>query len=61
MNHPTLMSMVEPSDEDLSWLMKEVAKEAKEKSLKADTRLQEQIEKEIKEVVIWYNEKYKDS
>jgi hypothetical protein len=48
MNHPTLMTMEEPSDEDLSSLMKEVAKEAKEKSLKADEKLEQQILLEIK-------------
>lgn len=40
--------MEEPSDEDLSLLMKEVAKEAKEKSLKADEKLDQQIMLEIK-------------
>jgi hypothetical protein len=60
MNAPTLMTMEEPSDEDLSWLMKGVAKEAKEKSLKADARLEEQIDKEIKEATIWFNYKYKN-
>jgi hypothetical protein len=48
MQHPTLMTMEEPSDEDLSSLMKEVAKEAKEKSLKADKKLDQQILLEIK-------------
>jgi hypothetical protein len=48
MHHPTLMTMEEPSDEDLSWLMKEVAKEAKEKSLIADDKLAKQILLEIK-------------
>jgi hypothetical protein len=48
MHHPTLMTMEEPSDEDLSLLMKEVAKEAKEKSLIADDKLEQQILLEIK-------------
>lgn len=48
MNHPTLMTLEEPSDEDLAWLMKEVAKEAKEKSLKADEKLDQQILLDIK-------------
>jgi hypothetical protein len=48
MNHPTLMTLEEPSDEDLSFLMKEVAKEAKEKSLIADEKLNQQILLEIK-------------
>jgi hypothetical protein len=48
MNHPTLMTVEEPSDEDLSWLMKEVAKEAKEKSLLSDERLLQKIQEEIK-------------
>ena len=48
MHHPTLMTMEEPSDEDLALLMKEVVKEAKEKSLIADDKLQQQILFEIK-------------
>ncbi len=55
MNHPTLMTLEEPSDEDLSFLMKEVAKEAKEKSLLSDERLLQQIQKEIKISEAYFN------
>jgi hypothetical protein len=55
MHHPTLMTMEEPSDEDLSWLMKEVAKEAKKKSLLSDERLLQKIQEEIKVSEDYFN------
>jgi hypothetical protein len=49
------MTEEDPSDEDLSWLMKEVAKEAKEKSLLSDERLLQKIQEEIKCSEDYYN------
>jgi hypothetical protein len=54
MNHPTLMTMEEPSDEDLSFLMKEVAKEAKEKATNAKNKFGKQLLEEVEEAKIWY-------
>jgi hypothetical protein len=61
MNHPTLMSMEEPYDEDLSFLMKEVAKEAKEKAAKAKNKFDEQLLVEVNATKNLNNEKNKDS
>lgn len=46
--------MEEPSDEDLSLLMKEVAKEAKEKAAKAKNKFDKQLLEEVKAAKIWY-------
>jgi hypothetical protein len=55
MHHPTLMTFEGPSDKDLFWLMKEVAKEAKEKSLLSDERLLQKIQEEIKVSEDYFN------
>ncbi len=55
MQHPTLMTMEEPSDEDLSLLMKEVAKEAKEKAIQAKNKFDKALLEEVKAAKIWYN------
>lgn len=48
MNHiPNLMSEEEPTDAQLSVLMKEVAKEANEKATVAKKQMQERIAQEI--------------
>ena len=49
MNSGILMKMEEPSDKDLSALMKEVAETAKIKALEAKKKLTEIITKEIAE------------
>jgi inorganic pyrophosphatase len=54
MQHPTLMTMEEPSDEDLSLLMKEVAKEAKEKAIDAKNKFDKALLDEVKAAKIWY-------